>query len=30
MDVVYLGLGLGFFAVCGGVVRLFHLLHKGL
>jgi hypothetical protein len=30
MDVIYLGLGLLFFALCGGAVGLFHLLHKGL
>jgi len=30
MDLVFLGLGLFAFALCGGVVGLFHLLHKGL
>jgi len=30
MDVIFLGLGLLFFALGGGAVGLFHLLHKGL
>ena len=30
MDIVFLGLGLFFFALCGGAIGLFHLLHKGL
>ena len=30
MDFLFLALGLGCFALCGGVVGLFHLLHKGL
>ena len=30
MDLFFLGLGLLFFAFSGGLVGLFHLLHKGL
>jgi len=30
MDLLFLGLGLLFFALGGGVIGLFHLLHKGL
>ena len=30
MDVVYLLFGLGSLAACGGLIGLFHLLHKGL
>lgn len=30
MDIVYLAFGVGLFVLCGGVVGLFHLLHKGL
>ncbi len=30
MDLLFVGLGLAFFALCYGVVSFFHLLHKGL